>query len=522
MVPLYLWLMDVGKYGIGIVGNYWMEEIAYISEIVEKQEMFLNAIPMGPMRKVKQTRPVKGYQGNKVYNVRPMDFFPDPRVPMSRFQDGEYCAIYCELSWAEIKRRENQGYYFNIEELRKTTGSDESERTQGSSQVTLPDINDSGFETSVGLQDTKPKGLYEVHINLVPSEWKLGKSDFTEKWVFTADKTFSVLIGAQPLGAIHNKFPFNVLELEPEAYGLFSRSMPDIVKPLQNTIDWLLNSHFWNVRKTLNDMFIVDPSRVMMRDFLDTSTEAGLMVRLKPRAYGQDPKSVVTQLPVIDVTRAHINDISFIMELGQRVTGVNDQIMGMSSGAGRRTAAEVRTSTTFGVNRLKTSSEYFSAMGWAPLSQMLVQNSQQYYEMEQKFRIVGDLSLLAGPQFAMVTPESIQGFFDFVPVDGTLPADRFAQANLWRELFAQMRNFPQIMMQYDVGKIFAWVAQLSGLKNINQFKIQIGSPEEMLANATAGNIVPIGGARGGPPKRGERDLGRVPEPGQVSGMGTTG
>lgn len=75
-----------------------------------------------------------------------------------------------------------------------------------------------------------------------------------------------------------------------------------------------------------------------------------------------------------------------------------------------------------------------------------------------------------------ITPESITGFYDFVPVDGTLPVDRFAQANLWKELLMQMSRVPQVMSQYDLGKIFGWVASLAGLKNINQFKIQVLPP----------------------------------------------
>jgi hypothetical protein len=38
-------------------------------------------------------------------------------------------------------------------------------------------------------------------------------------------------------------------------------------------------------------------------------------------------------------------------------------------------------------------------------------------------------------------------------VDGTLPVDRFAQANLWKEILAGMRTMPEIAQQYDMGRI---------------------------------------------------------------------
>ena len=57
-----------------------------------------------------------------------------------------------------------------------------------------------------------------------------------------------------------------------------------------------------------------------------------------------------------------------------------------------------------------------------------------------------------------------------------LPVDRMAQANLWKEILLNVGRVPQIMMQYDIGRIFAWMASIAGLKNINQFKVQVLPP----------------------------------------------
>jgi hypothetical protein len=229
-----------------------------------------------------------------------------------------------------------------------------------------------------------------------------------------------------------------------------------------------------------------------MKDVLQP--QAGGVIRAKPQAYGQDIRTAISQLNVIDITRTHLADLAVMNDIGQRASGINDQILGMiGGGGGRKTATEVRTSSTFGINRLKTSAEYFSAMGWAPLAQMMVQNSQQYYDDERKFRIVGDLASGAGPSFMQVTPEAISGFYDMMAVDGTLPVDRFAQASLWQQLFGQLRNMPEVSAQYDIAKMFGWVAQLAGLKNINQFKIkpQMMADGQVAQQVQAGNLVPM-------------------------------
>jgi hypothetical protein len=331
-------------------------------------------------------------------------------------------------------------------------------------------------------------------VELVPSEWGLGPTGFPQKWVFTVSADFEVLVGLSPLGYIHGQFPFDILVCEVEGYGMWNRGIPEIMETIQNTMDWLLNSHFYNVRAALNNQFLLDPSKVVAKDTEDSGP--GFIWRLRPEAYGADLSKIFMQVPVTDVTKGHMTDLQGMLQIGERAIGINDQIMGAIStqGSSRRTATEVRATTSFGVNRLKTTTEYMSATGFSPHSQKLVQTSQQYYDAPQKLRRVGSLAIEAGAQFLMVSPQDIMGYYDFINVDGTLPVDRMAQANLWKEMLGSLRMMPpQILMSYDWGRIFAWVASLAGLKNIGQFKVEVTPDQQLLAQAAAGNVVPMGG-----------------------------
>jgi len=98
---------------------------------------------------------------------------------------------------------------------------------------------------------------------------------------------------------------------------------------------------------------------------------------------------------------------------------------------------------------------------------------------------------MAGPAFMQIDPTMLSGDYDFVPVDGTLPVDRMAMATLWQNIMGQMRNFPQLMMQFDIGKVFTHVAQLGGIRNINQFKIQVVPDAVLAAQAGLGNVIPM-------------------------------
>lgn len=519
LVPWYIWLYDAGKYGVGILGTYWDEEFSIVSSVEEREELFLGLLSTGKKKKVKVSRRVRGYEGNKHYNVRPYDFFPDPRITLGNFQQGEFCAVFRQLGWNDILRRESQGYYVNIDSIQPNKEMLSQEKgEEGSDELARPDNNIS-FTSKSSLDNKTTQGngfvsVYETYVELIPSDWDLGSSQLPEKWVFTVTTDFKYCIGAQPLGANHDKFPFSVQILEPEGYSILPRGMPEILQPVQDTVNWLINSHFYNVRKILNGQFVVDPSRVSISDMLDP--QPGGIIRMKPNGYGTNPQEAVQQLTAVDVTQNHLRDIQVMYEIGQRAVGVNDQLMGVLQGSGRKTATEVRSASTFGINRLKTNAEFFSAMGWSPMGQMIVQNTQQYYDVEKKFKLVGDLMQGAGEKFINVDPDTITGFYDFVPVDGTLPIDRFAQANLWKEMLGQMRTIPQIMMEYDIGRMFEWIAQLAGLKNIGQFKIKVLPPGmQQPPGVQAGNVVPM-------PGMASTANANLAEPGQVSGMGATG
>jgi hypothetical protein len=297
---------------------------------------------------------------------------------------------------------------------------------------------------------------------------------------------------------MHGQLPFSVAETELDAYAEYTRGIPEIMEGVQNTMDWLLNSHFFNVRAALNNQFIGDPSRIMMKD-VQKSGEPGFFFRIRPEAFGQDVRTMLYQIPVQDVTRGHMADLQSMFGIGERILGINDQILGALQTGGRKTATEVRTSTGFGVNRLKTMAEYVSVSAFAPHAGRLTSMTQQFYSGQLKVRLVGDAAMLAGPQFLQVSPQDIIGEYDFINVDGTLPVDRMMQANLWKELMQGLLSMPAIAGQFDIAKIFMWVAQLGGLKNINQFRVQMVPPQQLRDQAQAGNVVPIGGGVPGTP-----------------------
>jgi hypothetical protein len=523
----YIWLYDAGKYGVGITGEYWDDEVITYSKIEEVPVTLLGMPLAGKTQKKKVTVNVPGYSGNRLFNVRPADYLPDPRVPVRDTQKGEFVGRKVDIPITTLMRRKLSGQYINVDEARRRGAGSASEREPYAGDGTH-ELPDSSTDTAIGRDQSNTSSIpaVEMVIDIVPSEWGLGSTDYPEKWVFTVadDK---ILIEAHPLGLNHGKFPFTVLECEIEGYSIFKRSMLDIARPLNYVMEWLINTHFYHTRQTLNGQIIFDPSRIVAKDLL--SNEPGKRIRIKPEAYGQDIRTMIhTMGPDAAVTQGHIGDTRSIMEMMQVALGVNDTVTGALNPGGRKTATEVRTSTSSSINRMKTIAEYFSATGFAPLAQRMLQSTQQNYSAEKKFRIAGDA--IANPEkFMRVTPEDIAGAYDYTPVDGTMPIDRFAMVNMWANLMTQMKNYPQVGAEYNISEIFAWVAQLGGLKNIKQFKINAMAPGQLQAQVQQGNMIPMGGGNGGSGANpgggiggGDRNTPRVPGLTQVAGMGPAG
>lgn len=524
LVPYYAWLLDVAKFGIGFLWNWWDEEYTVATKFQDVPVSYLGIPIPGQTRRARITEKVVNYQGSKVFNVRPYEMRIDPRVDMQNYQKGEFMGRKIHLTWTDLVAGEADKKYFNVEEVRKRRLAKWIRENEQVGNQIYPENDLSTGSDDMDIRNLSTMEGEEMVIMIQPDKWGLGKTNYPEKWVFTIVED-EIVVGCRPLGCYHGMFPCAIMEYEMDHGLLFRRGVHDILKPMDDTLNWLVNTHFYNIRRVLNDQLVVDPQKVVMKDLLDN--KPGKIIRLKPSAYGEDVRTAVHQLQVADVTNQHLADTQLINELSHKMVGINDNLMGMIHPGGRKTATEIRTSAGFGINRLKTNSEFFSAAGWTDNFIMMLSNTQQYYDQEKVFKVAGELG--AQMQRIQITPESIAGQYDFVPVDGTMPIDRFAQANLWKELFTALSSMtdpanPGPPFGFDLGKIFAYTAQLAGAKNINQFKVDVVPDEELGGLIERGNVRPITGASGTTTSEGGIDegAGGVSGAGQVSGVGPTG
>ena len=517
---MYDWLYDQPFYGVGIVGSYWADETIRVARMQEVPQTF-NGYPLaGVMKKEKVTQVIPGYQGTRSYNVRPTDWSHDPAVTFRNYQQGEFCTREFDISYSEMMTGKAEGSYFNIDQAVAVGAAMQRGDTYYEDDMPDPEYTNSVETLGTGIPKAGWRPAFLHYQTLVPRDWGLGKSERPEKWAFTVVDE-KVIISAQPVGTLRDDYPFDIGEYEMGAHMLFKRSMYELTQPLQQVFDWLFNSHMYNVRSTLNNRFVADPFMIRMEDLRDP--EKGLVVRTRQRIMNNRPLADhIMQLPTQDITRANMADSETVMRFMQMIVGVNDVIMGMMDSGGRKSATEVRNSTTFSTSRQKVYAEYFSSTGFQSYGERILQLSQERLDSEREYKIAGDL-LPGQEQTIRVAPADIANMYGVQLVDGTLPADKLALASLYKELMGLVMQDPsgQLQSQWDILGMLTYTMQMTGAKDVNRFRVNI-VPDDMAREAiNGGNVTPLerGTNPGTNPGGDESAAIRAQSPRQINGMG---
>lgn len=506
VLKIFQFLLDGQIYNLSIFRNLWTVEERFTT--VQKAAM--RPGPMGmmpdfsqPRTKTREQRTV--FEGTGVTNIDPFMFFPDPRVtPTEVSRKGEF-VFWRDFSGKHIlEEQEQKGLIKYLDSIGKRP---RPQNTFGEGDVPHSNRNmgSSGGQSifDVSRNETQLEDYVQLDqgsITIVPSKLGIGDSDAPEKWLFTiANK--NQIIQAEPLDLDHGFHPVAVAEPYSMGYTPGGMSMVEMLEPVQSGMSWLLNSHIHNIRGIINNSFVLDPNAIDMTSFKDG--RPGRLIKLKPSAIGRDIKSVIQQLQMYDATQQHISDINVLQRIGDMISAVNDNVRGQLQTGGRKTATEVRTSIESGASRLVAQARVISSQAMVDEAEQICINMQQLMTEPYLMNVVGP----DGMQSMMeITPESIVGDFNFPVTDGTLPLDKIALLDVWKEIFQLVSSNPMLMQMYDINHIFEFVCELSGARNIKKFQLQpqgagmqgpvpgMGpDPQQMAMQAQAGNVVPLFG-----------------------------
>jgi hypothetical protein len=494
-VPLALHTVfrDSLAYGVGLGIPQWVRRWGRRPKVAQS----ITESPLGIQnnRTIEWSEKEVLFEGNSISNIDPYMWLPDPSVSSADIQKGEFVGWVDRDNYMNLlgEEAEIDSKYFNVKYLKDKKDKksilslDQSDRQ----------LRTGGSIDGVTTASVNPVDRIRMYINLIPKDWKLSATEIPEKWYFELASD-DVIIRCERADHNHGMFPLSVASPEFDGHSVTPIGRLEVLYGLQHTLDFLFNSHIANVRKAINDMLIVDPYLVNIEDLKDP--KPGKLIRLRRPAWGRGVDKVVQQLAVQDITRLNIADSAYITQWMDRIVGADQSMQGAlrQGGPERLTSAEFQGTRGSAMSRLQRTAMIISYQFMQDIGSMFAVHTQQYMQKDTYVKIVGryadKLTEIYGKKSNV--PVSVYDLainYDVIVRDGSIPGGNFSQA--WMEMFKIIGTTPELLQQFDVTRIFLYIAQQLGAKNAEDFRRVTANTstqpdEQVMKQVQAGNMVP--------------------------------
>lgn len=477
---LFQFLLDVGRFGPGIIETNWQ---------VDKTKAWITPEPVSMNTPSGLATTVQGaagwqeftrFEGNEIKNVSPYRFFPDTRHALTNFKRGEFCAVEEEYGMGQLRKMAANKEVAGLDHIQPLKNSYVKDRGGETRWSLLGDDKavqrfDSNNDSSVAL-------ITKLQIYLIPSKFtygekkKLGPEEFPvlyDLWYANDNR----VIKCEPNRNWHGEFSWNLGQFTPDMHRIVNFGLADLIYPIQDAISWFINSHITSVRRVIGNRLIIDPKIV------ETKTLDGEGDIYLKKGYGGPLDRAVGQLRVQDVTGGHMGDADTLNKITEMVTGVNGNAMGQYN-SGRRSAQEARVVTAGAAGRMKMHGQLLWESALGQMGKQMHSNLRQSLSFESFNRIVG--SAFAAPQgtdpeafmsqrYAAYkgTPEDVICGDDFFMFDSTLASEKGFIAQSLQELLVSVMTNPVAAQTWDISAkaLMEEIQRLRGVSNVGQFSL---------------------------------------------------
>lgn len=499
-VPLALHTMwrDSLAYGIGPVAPGWNVRRGTRNILRGEGEFSATGRLLGREPETTEQEDIL-FEGNELFNIDPYNILPDPNVSIDDLQEGEFFGWLEETSVTQLLNRERDDPdYFNVRYLKHMKNL---KAGLENGQAARQEISDDPIPG-----ETTRTEVVHMYVDLIPEDWELGDGEYPSKWLFSVAGG-QVLIRAKPLGLNHGMYPVAVSAPDTDGRSIAPTSKLETLYGLQHILNFLFNSHVTNVRKAINDMFVVDPYLINMNDLKDP--EPGKLVRMRRPGWGKGVKDAVSQLGVTDVTRGNVSDSSWILSWMNNISGADESMMGSlrEGGPERLTAAEFKGTRGSGMSRLEHMSRLIGYQAMQDIGYFFASHAQQLMSRESYVKVTGRWQELLTKHYGVsegdqmkVSPEQLLIDYDVNVKDGSVPGS--GDVGTFMELFKVMAEHPELQQNMDVTRVFRHIARESGVKNVDDFmrkqqpqpqQAGVMGDEQIQREVEKGNLRPASG-----------------------------
>lgn len=474
VLKLYQWLLDMFRYGFGKLN------VGYVKKLGPPSR------PDGP--------PVLLDEGVELLNENPKEVVFDPNYSVGEIQRAGFVFSREKVVYNDLRQDPN---FFNIEDL--------------------PAYNPFGspsFSRSV-VKGGDTVILDTAYVKLVPRQYELSPSDQTEIWKFVVANESRVIL-AEPLPNRHGQYPTVIIEYSPDLFATTNDGLAQVIEGLQDHINWLLNSHMQAVKRTVNNVAIVDPDILELEDL-----ESGKnFIRVK-RGKGGLIDRAWKQISFVDVTASHNRDAEYFLTFIQRATSFSDNSMGLQLPTAR-TATEVAAIQRLGNLRVRLLANLVFEQGLKPLCFQMIANTQQFMTGERYLKVSSDAArhlgiepLLLEDGLLKILPGDLSGAFSIRPLDPTSPVDKLLTAGVLKELLLGLAQMPHMVQFLGINPkaLLHRILQLYGVQGLSDvltdepleipevpaakprgLQVQVMPEEKVVQGLEKGDLIPFNGA----------------------------
>lgn len=280
----------------------------------------------------------------------------------------------------------------------------------------------------------------------------------------------------------HGNYPYSVAEGRPNAHFQFSVSWVQMLKGIQDYVDFLKNRHQEALSRTLGNIFVYDPTAVDVTDFMNPDKE-GLLITLKPEAAGKKINEIFQQVPIKDMTENFLEEAMSFVKYSQSVTAADEGMQGVMPGGEPASATQFAGTQQMGAGRMTSIARLLSSQALVPQTRMMVSMFQQFMDGKQTVRFKPSNPMDLPPELqdaaaVDLSKDAIAGEYEFPAHDGTLPGTDARKVAAITRLLEAAQGFPQCFTpepgNINPKKLLLVGAKASGLQ-IENFLYDKGS-----------------------------------------------
>jgi hypothetical protein len=313
---------------------------------------------------------------------------------------------------------------------------------------------------------TKYKDVYQVttfYARILPSDFGfkgLPAQNTPQVWKFIIVNN-QVVIYAERLTNAHNLIPIILSQPLDDGLGYQTKSFAKNIQPIQEITTALSNSSIASRRRAISDRMLFDPSRVSAGAINNDSPTAKIPVR--PSAYQQELSKAVYAIPFRDDQfQINMAEIQSYRSMANEISGLNPVRQGQFV-KGNKTNQQFDQVMGNANGRDQTLALTLEGNFFRPIKMIVKSNILQYqggttlYNRDSERMVTVDPVMLRKANLTLKVSDGLEPSSKLINGEVLASATQFLAAN------------QQIGAEYNVGDMFAYMFQSSGLK-LAQFK----------------------------------------------------